>query len=74
MGRFHLPMAHRPAMQVPQGGSSCANCRFYVAGVGTHGACSEPNFVRYYNTSLIPCPPDSFCSDWYEPNVVLDDC
>lgn len=61
-------------MPVPKGGSMCANCRFYVAHGGPHGQCGEPNFARYYDTTLIPCPPDQFCSDWYEPAAPIQVC
>ena len=28
-GKYKLPKNHQPAMQVPHGGSCCANCRFF---------------------------------------------
>lgn len=74
---FRLPTfspGHEPALRVPKGGSSCANCKFFVAGGGPHGACVEPNFERYYKTTLLPCPPDEFCSDWYQPTTLLKLC
>jgi hypothetical protein len=67
MGKFQLPLAHRPAMAVPKGGSSCSTCRYYHPQGGYFGQCGEPNFKRFYGTTMIPCPADEFCSDWYEP-------
>lgn len=64
---FQVPADHEPAMRVPKGGSSCANCRFYSQRGGQHGTCHEPNYARYYGTKEIPYPADEFCSDWYEP-------
>jgi hypothetical protein len=54
-------------MAVPKGGSSCANCALYSASAGKFGICLSPHYHQFYGTVLIPCPPDSFCSDWYEP-------
>ena len=71
MGRFHLPINHRPAMRVPQGGAMCANCIHYIPHSGMHGQCGQPDFARYYGTTFIPDPPDEFCSDWYEPPAEL---
>lgn len=62
-------MHHEPAMPVPRGGSMCANCRHYDGSVGQFGQCLEPNFKKFYLTTLIPCRPDAYCSDWYEPGV-----
>jgi len=61
-------------MAVPRGGSSCATCVFYSKQGGRFGSCSSGDYYRYYGTSLIPCPPNEFCSDWYEPSVKVRGC
>jgi hypothetical protein len=64
-GPYRLPLSHRPLMQVPRGGSSCANCRF--VDVRRH-ACVEPHFVRWNGTGALPdLPLNQICSDWFEP-------
>jgi len=61
-------------MQVPQGGSSCSSCRFYVPSRRHHGDCTALGYAEFYATTRIPCPPDEFCSDWYEPKRRLPGC
>lgn len=72
--RVTIPVGHRPAMRVPVGGSSCANCQFYARSGGRYGSCTSRDYQAYYGTRLIPCPPREFCSDWYEPAVTLPPC
>jgi len=62
-GPFRLPVTHSAGMRVPQGGSSCASCRF-LAPNGRD--CTEENFVLWNGSSRIPGPINSYCSDWYE--------
>lgn len=56
------PADHKPALQVPKGGSSCANCKHYDGA----GHCKSPDYKRFYGTDVIPMPPDEWCSDWWE--------
>lgn len=72
--RVTIPVGHRPAMPVPIGGAMCSNCKFYSEQGGRFGSCAEPNFKAYYSTTLIPCPPNEFCSDWYEPALPVRRC
>ena len=58
------PSNHRPAMQVPKGGSSCATCR-HVSRDLKH--CASPFYVKWHGNPLLDYPADQFCSDWYEP-------
>jgi hypothetical protein len=72
-----LPADHQPAMHVPQGGSMCANCKFYdptATRNAQYGQCREVNYQAFYGTTAIPCPPDQFCSDWYMPDERLRAC
>lgn len=63
-GTFKLPKAHKPGMRVPEGGSSCANCRHYDGA----GNCEEPSFGEWNGGKKIPSPTAStYCSDWWEP-------
>ena len=65
--RVHVPADHKPGMEVPKGGSCCANCKHYRTDPSTpYGRCAEPNFSLYYGTSSIPIAPDRYCSDWYD--------
>lgn len=57
------PENHKPAMEVPQGGSSCAKCSYYNP---DGNRCHNRNYQKYYGTDKIPLPPDRFCSDWFE--------
>ena len=72
--RVTIPVGHRPAMRVPYGGASCANCQFYDARGGRFGSCTSRDYRAFYETRLLPCPPQEFCSDWYEPAVALPPC
>lgn len=56
------PPDHKPALEVPKGGSSCASCRYYKG----DQKCGSPDYAKYYGTDAIPLPPDRWCSDWYE--------
>jgi hypothetical protein len=67
VAKYHLPKAHQPAMEVPRGGSMCANCTLYSSEGGRHGSCKAPEFKIYYGTDKLPIAPDRFCSDWYQP-------
>lgn len=71
MGKFELPRNHQPGLQVPKGGSCCANCKFYAPVGGRYGSCGNPYYQQWAETPLIPCSPDSWCSDWFEPGVKL---
>jgi hypothetical protein len=68
VSRYHLPKSHQPAMEVPRGGSMCANCTLYSHEGGRYGSCLAPEYKIYYGTKLIPKPADRFCSDWYQPS------
>lgn len=57
------PADHKPAMQVPKGGSSCSKCEYLMAGSN----CGNEYYQKYYGTSKIPKPVDEFCSDWFSP-------
>ena len=54
---------HRPGLQVPKGGSMCANCKYLGRDRKT---CTEKNFIKWNGSALIPAPIDEYCSDWWE--------
>jgi hypothetical protein len=58
------PSDHRPAMQVPKGGSSCATCKYVSV---DHKNCANKHFIAWYGSPKLPFPADQFCSDWYVP-------
>jgi hypothetical protein len=67
-----LPDDHQAAIEVPQGGSMCANCRFLS---DDKKNCGEPNFIAWEGrdkpagSSKLPLPADRYCSDWYMPKA-----
>ncbi len=65
-GPVTLPKGHQVGMRVPKGGSMCANCRFLAK---DRKNCTEPNFVRWNKSPLIPGPVDEYCSDFYMPRT-----
>jgi len=60
------PPGHKVGTEVPEGGSSCANCRHYKEG----GTCDSPAFQEWNGSDIIPLPdedPTRYCSDLWEP-------
>lgn len=63
-GPFTVPDDHIPAIRVPKGGSSCANCMFVDA---ARHECKEPHYILWKGSpKLPPFPLDEICSDWYD--------
>ena len=60
---FELPPDHEPGMRVPKGGSSCASCEYFDG----QDSCGNKYFIKWNGSGKLPAPPDSYCSDWYEP-------
>ena len=58
------PPNHKPAMRVPEGGSSCSSCE-YLSDDEKH--CKNKYFKKWHGTDILPAPANIFCSDWYEP-------
>lgn len=58
-----LPPNHELGMQVPKGGSCCANCK-YLSGPQT---CGNQGFITWNGSEQLPAPPDQYCCDLYEP-------
>jgi hypothetical protein len=64
-GEFSLPLNHKAAMEVPKGGSMCANCKFLSKDKKN---CGNKYYIKWNNGSpILPKPADQYCSDWYEP-------
>lgn len=63
------PPDHQPGMQVPQGGSMCANCKYLGQDQTT---CTSNYFIRWNGSDQLPAPADEYCSDWYEPKTMED--
>jgi hypothetical protein len=57
------PADHVPALRVPEGGSSCASCRWLS---DDHKHCCNRHFIRWHGSDRLPYPADEFCSDWWE--------
>ena len=63
-GPLTFPADHVPAIRVPPGGSSCANCMFVDA---ARHECTEPHYIEWNGgPKLPPLPLDEICSDWYD--------
>lgn len=60
-----LPPDHQLGMQVPKGGSMCANCQYLV----DPKTCGNQGFVKWNGSSMLPAPADEYCCDLYEPGV-----
>lgn len=59
------PADHKPGMEVPVGGSMCANCEYLKD--AKKKICGEPNFVKWNGSEVIPGNINAYCSDWFEP-------
>lgn len=57
------PPGHKLGMEVPQGGSSCAKCRF----VGDDGTiCGNEGFEKWNGSPELPAPAERYCCDLFE--------
>jgi hypothetical protein len=65
-GEVNYPDDHQPGMQVPKGGSMCANCKYLGE---DQKSCTEENFIAWNGGPIIPGAIDEYCSDWYEPSA-----
>lgn len=66
VGKFKLPDGHLFGMEVPQGGSSCAKCK-WVSADTKH--CANPYFQEWRKSlkaedpSQLPLSADRYCCD-----------
>ena len=66
VGKFKLPEGHLFGMEVPEGGSSCAKCKW---GSADAKHCANPYFQEWRKSlkaedpSLLPLPADRYCCD-----------
>lgn len=56
-----LPPDHQLGMQVPQGGSMCANCEY----LASQTSCGNPGFAKWHGSANLPHPADRYCCDLY---------
>ena len=65
-GKFELPTNHIAAIEVPEGGSCCANCKCVDA---ENHECMNKYYIEWNggNSKLPDLPLNKICSDWYEP-------
>jgi len=59
------PSDHKPAMVVPEGGSSCSKCEYWEKDKPKE--CGNEYYIRWNGSGKIPTSPDKYCSDWFEP-------
>ena len=57
-----LPRDHQLGMRVPEGGSSCASCKFLTSPT----TCGNKGFIKWNGTKTLPAPKDQYCCDLYE--------
>lgn len=63
-GKIQYPPNHNPVLKVPEGGSSCSNCKY----IGVDGkTCKSQYFILFMGTNRLPFPANKMCSDWWEP-------
>jgi hypothetical protein len=58
-----LPPDHQLGMQVPKGGSMCANCEYLV----NPQTCGNQGYIKWNGSGTLPNPSDEYCCDLYEP-------
>lgn len=63
-----LPPDHQLGMQVPKGGSMCANCKY----LSDPQTCGNPGFIKWNGSPQLPAPADQYCCDLYEPGEASD--
>jgi hypothetical protein len=75
--KFSLPIAHKPYMVLPRGGTgpfSCANCAF-IFKKGDEHHCSNRDYQSFAGTTLLVAEdgktplddPSRACSDFFRP-------
>jgi hypothetical protein len=57
-----VPDNHRIGTRVPEGGSSCASCKY----LQKQNHCGNKYWLAWHKDPLIPEPADSYCCDFYE--------
>jgi hypothetical protein len=57
-----LPPGHQLGMQVPKGGSMCANCEYLTSAT----TCGNEGYQRWNGSPVLPNPADEYCCDLYE--------
>ena len=62
-GQAQYPPDHQPGMEVPKGGSMCANCKYLGPDQTT---CTSEYFIQWNGSDQLPAPADQYCSDWWE--------
>ena len=57
------PASHQVGVKVPQGGSSCASCKYLKPGIH----CGQEYFVEWNGSEKIPTKSaDTYCCDLWE--------
>ena len=61
--KVHYPADHQVGMQVPKGGSDCAKCEYVSE---DEKRCSNPDFVKWNGSKILPHPANQYCCDFFE--------
>ena len=64
-----LPPDHQLGMEVPKGGSMCANCEY----LKDPQTCGNQGFATWNGSPQLPSPADQYCCDLYEPGQQQSD-
>ena len=63
-GEMILPPNHKAGLQVPKGGSCCANCKWWSQ---EKQICTSTYYSDWAGTNQIPYAADEYCTNWWEP-------
>lgn len=66
-GEYSLPDNHKAGMRVPNGGSCCSNCKWWVSEDSGKYKCINEYYNKWSGGSSIPYNPNEYCTDWWEP-------
>lgn len=63
---IEVPEGHKVGMVVPEGGSSCAKCRYVSADLKK---CGQPDFQKWNGGDELPAPAEKYCCDFFQASM-----
>lgn len=63
MGKAEYPADHKAGMEVPEGGSNCAKCKYVRA---DDKECANKYFQQWHGSNKLPMAATIYCCDWFE--------
>jgi hypothetical protein len=64
MEQVKYPAGHKLGMKVPKGGSNCEKCEYVSK---DEKKCSQPIFIKWNGSEVLPEAADVYCCDLFEP-------